>query len=92
MCSSSAIFGLLLLFLLELNNYIKHACKLFCAVFVYCVEMKKIINLLFDTFYSTKYFYAHLYAIGCHFCVGSFTYPNPMKILWYATWSRTMLL
>jgi hypothetical protein len=44
--------------------------------------MGKILNLLFDTFHSTKYFHAHLSIIACHFCVGSFTYLNAMKILW----------
>jgi hypothetical protein len=42
--------------------------------------MGKIINLLFDIFHSTKYFHAYLYAIACHFCVGCFTHPNPIKI------------
>jgi hypothetical protein len=54
--------------------------------------MEKILNMLFDTFHSAKYFHAHLYALTCHFCVGCFTYPNAMKILWYATLSSTMLL
>jgi hypothetical protein len=44
--------------------------------------MGKILNLLFDIFLSTKYFHAHLYTLACHFCVGSCTYPNAMKILW----------
>jgi hypothetical protein len=44
--------------------------------------MGKILNLLFDTFHSTKYFHAHLAIIVCHFRVGSFTYLNAMKILW----------
>jgi hypothetical protein len=46
------------------------------------VEHGKILNLLFDAFHSTKYFHAHLYTIACDFCVGCFTYPNTMKILW----------
>jgi hypothetical protein len=47
--------------------------------------MEKILNLMFDTFHSTNYFHAHLYAKDCHFCVGCFTYLNIMKTLWYAT-------
>jgi hypothetical protein len=73
-----------LLFLLEREICIKHAHDKFCIVFVYCVDHGKILNLLFDTFYSTHYFHAHLYAIACHFCVGCFAYSNAMKILWYA--------
>jgi hypothetical protein len=41
---------------------------------------KKILNLLFDTFHSTKYFHAHLSIIACHFCICCFTYSNAMKI------------
>jgi hypothetical protein len=55
-------------------------------IFVKClfiVEiMGKILNLLFDTFQSTKYFHASFPTLACHFCVGSFTYPIAMKILW----------
>jgi hypothetical protein len=29
----------------------------------------KMLNMLFDTFRSTKYFPAHLYTLACHFCV-----------------------
>jgi hypothetical protein len=38
--------------------------------------------MLFDTFYNTKYFHAHIYAISYHFCVGSFAYSIHIKILW----------
>ena len=68
--------------LIESKNCIKHVYDDFCAVIVYCVEHRKIPNLLFDTFHNTKYFHAHIYVIACHFCVGYFTYPNAMKILW----------
>jgi hypothetical protein len=54
--------------------------------------MGKILNWLFDTFHSTKYFHAHLYPLACHFCVGSFTYPITMKILWLAHYGMTMQL
>jgi hypothetical protein len=50
-------------------------------VFIYYVEHRKMLNLLFVTFHNTKYFHAHIYAIACHFCVGYSTYPNGMKIL-----------
>jgi hypothetical protein len=72
----------LIYFMLERRNCIKHAYDNFCTVFVYCVDLEKILNLLFDTFRSTKYFHALLYPLVCHFCVGSFTYLIAMKILW----------
>jgi hypothetical protein len=50
-----------------------------CLFTVYNIE--KIINLLFDTFSSTKYFHAHYYVIACLFCTDCFTYPNFMKFL-----------
>jgi hypothetical protein len=45
-------------------------------------NLGKMLNLLFDTFYNTKYFHAYIYFLACHFCVGYSTYPNAMKILW----------
>jgi hypothetical protein len=36
--------------------------------------MGKILNLLFDTFHSTKYFHALLYTLACHFTVGYLGY------------------
>jgi hypothetical protein len=42
------------------------------------------LNLLFDTFHSTKYFYAHFSALDCYFCVGSSSNPNVMNFLWHA--------
>jgi hypothetical protein len=51
-------------------------------MFVDYVDHGKLLNLLFDTFHSTKYFHAHFSTIAYHFCVGYFTYPNTMKILW----------
>jgi hypothetical protein len=50
-------------------------------VSVYCREYGKIVNMLFGTFHSTKYFHTHFYALACHFCVGCFAYPNAIKIL-----------
>jgi hypothetical protein len=38
--------------------------------------------MLFNIFYSTKYFHAYLSTIACYFYVGCFTYLNAMKILW----------
>jgi hypothetical protein len=62
---------------------IKHVCETFCTVIIDFVDHgKKILNLLFDTFHSTKYYHAHLFIIACHFCLGCFTCPNAMKILW----------
>jgi hypothetical protein len=61
-------------------------------MFVDYVDHEKILNLLFDTFHSAKYFHAHLSTIACHFCVGCFTYPNVMKILWYTTHGMIKLL
>jgi hypothetical protein len=31
------------------------------------IDHGKILNLLIDTFHSTKYFHAHLYTLACHF-------------------------
>jgi hypothetical protein len=76
------IYLLFLVKLLELKMCIKHVCETFCTVIVDYLIHGKILNLLFDTFHSTKYFHAHLSIIACHFCVGSFTYLNAMKILW----------
>jgi hypothetical protein len=73
------IYLLFLAKLLELKMCIEHACETFYTVIL---DMGKILNLLFDTFHSTKYFYAHLSIIACHFCVGCFTYSSAMKILW----------
>jgi hypothetical protein len=81
--SSSAFICLYLLFLLERKMCIKHGHDNFCTMLIYYVEhRKKILNMLFDTFHNTKYFHAHIYALACPFCVGYFTYPNDMKILW----------
>jgi hypothetical protein len=55
-------------------------------IFIQCLytmwNIEKMLNLLFDTFYNTKCFHAHIYAIACYFCVGYFNYSNAMKILW----------
>jgi hypothetical protein len=42
---------------------------IFVQCFLNMEIMGKILNLLFDTFHSTKYFDAHLYTLACHFCV-----------------------
>jgi hypothetical protein len=50
------------------------------------------INLLFDTFHNTKYFNDHIYAISCHFCVGSSSDLNAMKFLCHAILNDSKLL
>jgi hypothetical protein len=50
------------------------------------------LNLLFDTFHSIKYFYAHFWVLACYFCVGSSSNPNAMKILLYARFDDRKLL
>jgi hypothetical protein len=82
MFSSSALYSLYLLFLLKSKISIKHACDNFCIVIIYCVDYGKMLNLLFDTFHSTKYFQVLLCHAFCHFCVGDSTYLNAVKFLW----------
>jgi hypothetical protein len=50
------------------------------------------LNLLFDTFHSIKYFYARLKVLACYFCAGSSSNPNAMKFLWYARFDDRKLL
>jgi hypothetical protein len=51
-------------------------------VIVHYVDYGKILNILFDTFHSTKYFHMYLCHAFCYFCVGCYTHPNVIKILW----------
>jgi hypothetical protein len=50
------------------------------------------LNLLFDTFHSIKYFYAHFYTLACYFCVGSSSNPNVMNFLGKARLDDSRLL
>jgi hypothetical protein len=47
--------------------------------------MRKILNLLFDTFHGTKYFQVLLYHAFCPFCVCCCSGPNAVKFIWYAS-------
>ena len=44
-------------------------------------NVRKILNLLFDTFHYAKLFWLELAYVTCHFCRGSCTYPNGMKFM-----------
>jgi coproporphyrinogen III oxidase-like Fe-S oxidoreductase len=50
----------------------------------FCAKKKlgKIVNLLLNTFHSTKYFHAPFCHATCYFCVGQNTYSKGMQILW----------
>jgi hypothetical protein len=92
MFSSSAFICLDLLFLLESKICIKHACDNFSIVIIYGVEHGKILNLLFDTFHSIKYFQVLLYHAFCPFCVSCCNGPNAVKFIWYAMFGTSKLL
>jgi hypothetical protein len=92
MFSSSAFICLDLLFFLESKLCIKHACDNFCIVIIYGVEHGKILNLLFDTFHSTKYFSGVVIPCFFPFCVSCCSGPNAVKFIWYAMFGTSKLL
>jgi hypothetical protein len=54
--------------------------------------MGKILNVLFDTFHSTKYFQMLLYHVFCLFFVSCCSSPNVVKFIWYAMFGTSKLL
>ena len=44
-------------------------------------NVRKILNLLFDTFHYAKLFLLKSAYVTCRFCRGSDTYPNGMKFV-----------
>ena len=44
-------------------------------------KVRKILNLLRDTFHYAKLFLQQEAYVTCHFCRGSYTYPNGIKFV-----------
>ena len=82
-CSSSALNGWILLFLLESQICIKHACDNFCTVIICCVEHRKNISSVVWHFSQYKVFSCswscHILLFLCRL-IHSFKYHKNMMV------------